>query len=124
MNTGYYRMLHSDCLSCGTTEAKFFHRYILGIDDLYEGLTSRIPQSSIWSPVRVAVDTLILGMLYYAPQGWTSDDSDAIERLKIQYGTSMCYPISLIAVLGSHVSVIPNSPGAFRNKLLHTKSKS
>lgn len=31
------------------------------------------------------------GMLYYAPQGWTSDDSDAIERLKIQYGTSLCY---------------------------------
>ena len=45
------------------------------------------------------------GMLYYAPQTWTSDDSDAIERLKIQYGTSLVYPISS---MGSHVSAIPN----------------
>ena len=44
-------------------------------------------------------------MLYYAPQGWVSDDSDAIERLKIQYGTSYCYPISSI---GAHVSAVPN----------------
>ncbi|WP_289684442.1 alpha-galactosidase, partial [Faecalibaculum rodentium] len=45
------------------------------------------------------------GMLYYAPQTWTSDDTDAVERLKIQYGTSMLYPISS---MGSHVSAIPN----------------
>jgi alpha-galactosidase len=57
-------------------------------------------------------------MLYYAPQGWTSDDSDAIERLKIQYGTSMCYPISS---MGSHVSVIPNHQ-VFRNTPLHTRA--
>ena len=44
-------------------------------------------------------------MLYYAPQGWTSDDTDAMERLKIQYGTSYCYPVSS---MGSHVSVTPN----------------
>lgn len=44
-------------------------------------------------------------MLYYAPQTWTSDDTDAVERLKIQYGTSMVYPLSSI---GSHVSAIPN----------------
>ena len=44
-------------------------------------------------------------MLYYAPQGWTSDDTDAIERLKIQYGTSMVYPVSC---MGSHVSASPN----------------
>ena len=44
-------------------------------------------------------------MLYYAPQAWASDDSDAIERLKIQYGTSMLYPISSI---GAHVSIVPN----------------
>lgn len=45
------------------------------------------------------------GMLYYAPQGWISDDTDAIERLKIQYGTSMVYPLSS---MGSHVSASPN----------------
>lgn len=44
-------------------------------------------------------------MLYYAPQTWTSDDSEAIERLKIQYGTSMAYPLSS---MGAHVSSIPN----------------
>ena len=43
------------------------------------------------------------GILYYAPQGWTSDDTDAAERVKIQYGTSMCYPVSS---MGSHVSVV------------------
>ena len=44
-------------------------------------------------------------MLYYAPQAWVSDDSDAVERLKIQYGTSFCYPISS---MGAHVSAVPN----------------
>ena len=58
------------------------------------------------------------GLLYYAPQGWASDDSDAIERLKIQYGTSMCYPISSI---GSHVSVVPNHQ-VFRVTPLETRA--
>ena len=58
------------------------------------------------------------GMLYYAPQAWTSDDSDAIERLKIQYGTSLCYPVSS---MGSHVSVIPNHQ-VNRNTPLHTRA--
>ena len=44
-------------------------------------------------------------MLYYSPQIWCSDDTDAIERLKIQYGTSMCYPCSCF---GAHVSDSPN----------------
>lgn len=44
-------------------------------------------------------------MLYYAPQAWTSDDTDAVERLKIQYGTSFVYPLSSI---GAHVSAVPN----------------
>ena len=44
-------------------------------------------------------------MLYYAPQTWTSDDTDAYERLRIQYGTSLVYPIS---AMGSHVSAVPN----------------
>ena len=44
-------------------------------------------------------------MLYYSPQAWTSDDTDAVERLKIQYGTSYGYPI---VSMGSHVSAVPN----------------
>ena len=45
------------------------------------------------------------GMSYYMPQTWASDDTDAVERLKIQYGTSIVYPVSSI---GSHASTIPN----------------
>jgi alpha-galactosidase len=45
------------------------------------------------------------GMLYYTPQIWCSDNTDAIERLRIQYGTSFGYPISAV---GSHVSAVPN----------------
>lgn len=45
------------------------------------------------------------GMLFYAPQIWCSDNTDAFERLKIQYGTSMVYPCSAI---GAHVSASPN----------------
>jgi alpha-galactosidase len=44
-------------------------------------------------------------MLYYMPQTWTSDDTDAVERLKIQYGTSILYPSS---AMGAHVSAVPN----------------
>lgn len=44
-------------------------------------------------------------MLYYAPQGWVSDNTDAIERSKIQFGTSVVYPLSS---MGTHVSDIPN----------------
>ena len=56
--------------------------------------------------------------MYYAPQGWASDNSDAVERLKIQYGTSFCYPISSI---GSHVSVSPNHQ-VLRHTPLHTRA--
>ena len=45
------------------------------------------------------------GMMYYTPQIWCSDDTDAIERLDIQYGTSFCYPVS---TMGAHVSACPN----------------
>ena len=58
------------------------------------------------------------GILYYAPQGWTSDDTDAAERVKIQYGTSMCYPVSS---MGSHVSVVPNHQ-LNRKTPLHTRA--
>ena len=51
------------------------------------------------------MDDFDLGMLYYSPQIWCSDDTDAVERLSVQYGTSFCYPISAV---GSHVSAVPN----------------
>lgn len=98
-------------------QGEVFHRYILGVYDLYERLTSEFPEV-LFESCSSGGGRFDPGMLYYAPQGWTSDDSDAIERLKIQYGTSMCYPISS---MGSHVSVIPNHQ-VFRKTPLHTRA--
>lgn len=80
------------------------HRYILGVYDLYERLTSEFPKV-LFESCASGGSRFDPGMLYYAPQTWTSDDTDAIERLKIQYGTSIVYPLSSI---GAHVSDIPN----------------
>ena len=98
-------------------QGEVFHRYILGVYDLYERLTSAFPEI-LFESCASGGGRFDPGMLYYAPQGWASDDSDAVERLKIQYGTSMCYPISSI---GSHVSVTPNHQ-VFRNTPLHTRA--
>ena len=85
-------------------QKEFFHRYILGVYDLYERLTSKFPHI-LFESCASGGARFDPGMLYYAPQAWTSDDTDAVERLKIQYGTSMVYPISS---MGTHVSAIPN----------------
>ena len=98
-------------------QGEVFHRYILGVYDLYERLTSNFPEVRFESCASGG-GRFDPGILYYAPQGWASDDSDAVERLKIQYGTSMCYPISSI---GAHVSVTPNHQ-VFRNTPLHTRA--
>ncbi|SFM18559.1 alpha-galactosidase [Gracilibacillus orientalis] len=80
------------------------HRYILGVYDLYERLTSEFPEI-LFESCASGGCRFDPGMLYYAPQTWTSDDTDAVERLKIQYGTSFVYPISS---MGAHVSAVPN----------------
>ena len=85
-------------------QGEVFRRYILGVCDLYERLSSAFPHV-LFESCASGGGRFDPGILYYAPQGWTSDDTDAIERVKIQYGTSMCYPISS---MGSHVSVVPN----------------
>ncbi len=85
-------------------QGKVCHKYILGVYELYERLTSRFPHV-LFESCASGGARFDPGMLYYAPQGWTSDDTDAIERLKIQYGTSMFYPVSC---MGSHVSASPN----------------
>ncbi len=85
-------------------QGEFFHRYILGVYKLYEKLTKEFP-NVLFESCASGGGRFDLGMMYYAPQAWCSDDTDAIERLKIQYGTSLVYPISTI---GSHVSAIPN----------------
>lgn len=97
-------------------QGEVFHRYILGVYDLYERLTSEFPQV-LFESCSSGGGRFDAGMLYYAPQGWASDCSDGIERLKIQYGTSFCYPISSI---GAHVSAVPNHQ-VYRKTPLHTR---
>ena len=98
-------------------QGKVFHKYILGVYDLYDRLTSKFPEI-LFESCSSGGARFDPGMLYYAPQTWTSDDTDAVERLKIQYGTSMVYPISS---MGSHVSAIPNHQ-LFRETPLNTRA--
>jgi alpha-galactosidase len=88
----------------GDRQAETGHRYILGLYELLERLTARFP-SILFESCSGGGGRFDPGMLYYMPQTWTSDDTDAIERLKIQYGTSLVYPIS---TMGAHVSAVPN----------------
>jgi alpha-galactosidase len=80
------------------------HRYMLGLYKVYEKITAAFP-NILFEGCSGGGGRFDAGTLYYMPQIWTSDDTDAIERLKIQYGTSIVYPIS---TMGSHVSAIPN----------------
>lgn len=85
-------------------QGEVFHRYILGLYDFLEKLTQRFPNLLI-EGCSGGGGRFDAGMMYYHLQIWCSDDTDAIERLDIQYGTSFGYPISTV---GSHVSVCPN----------------
>jgi len=85
-------------------QGKVMHEYILGVYNLYDRLTTRFPEI-LFESCASGGARFDPGMLYFAPQTWCSDDTDAGERIKIQYGTSMVYPISAI---GAHVSASPN----------------
>ncbi|MGG6433658.1 alpha-galactosidase [Anoxybacillus sp. D401a] len=80
------------------------HRYILGLYELLERLTYTFPHV-LFESCASGGNRFDPGMLYYMPQSWASDNTDAFERIKIQYGTSLVYPISSI---GAHVSAVPN----------------
>jgi len=85
-------------------QGEFFHRYILGVYDLYERLTRAFPEV-LFESCAGGGGRFDAGLLAYAPQAWTSDDTDAVERLAIQWGTSIPYPLSS---MGAHVSAVPN----------------
>ncbi len=85
-------------------QASLSHRYVLGLYSLLQTLTARFPHLFI-EGCSGGGGRFDFGMLYYVPQIWTSDNSDAMSRLKIQYGTSLVYPPSTMA---AHVSAVPN----------------
>ncbi|WP_071130596.1 alpha-galactosidase [Enterococcus timonensis] len=85
-------------------QGEVFHRYILGVYNLYEKILTKFPDLLIESCAGGG-GRFDPGLLYYAPQTWASDDTDAVERLKIQSGASMVYPLSTI---GGHISAVPN----------------
>ncbi|MBO6159359.1 MAG: alpha-galactosidase [Firmicutes bacterium] len=80
------------------------HRYMLGLYRVLDEVTSAFPDV-LFESCSGGGGRFDAGMLYYMPQTWTSDDTDAVERLKIQYGTSLVYPAS---AMGAHVSASPN----------------
>ena len=80
------------------------HRYVLGLYKLMDALTKQFPEV-LFEFCSAGGNRFDLGMMYYMPQGWTSDNTDAIERQGIQYATSYAYPIS---TMGAHVSAVPN----------------
>ncbi|MBQ2735921.1 MAG: alpha-galactosidase [Clostridia bacterium] len=89
-------------------QGEVYHRYMLGLYDLLERITSKFPHI-LFESCSGGGGRFDCGMLYYMPQVWTSDNSDAIDRLKIQYGTSFAYPVR---TMGAHVSVCPNHQNA------------
>lgn len=97
----------------------FAHQYILGLYRVLEAITSRFPDV-LFESCSGGGGRFDAGMLYYMPQTWTSDDTDAVERLYIQEGTGLVYPIS---AMGAHISAVPNhqvgriTPVPFRGKV-------
>ena len=85
-------------------QGEVLHRYVLGLYEMQEALVSRYP-GLLLENCSGGGGRFDPGMLYYSPQIWCSDNTDAIDRLLIQYGTSFAYPVS---TMGAHVSVCPN----------------
>ncbi len=85
-------------------QGEVLHRYILGLYKLLDIITPRFP-NILFEGCSGGAGRNDPGMLYYMPQNWGSDDTDAAERMYIQYGASMVYPISSIC---AHVSAVPN----------------
>lgn len=93
-----------------------FHSYILGMYRVFDELTSRFPDV-LWEGCASGGGRFDVGMLYYFPQIWTSDNMDPLDRLHIQFGTSLAYPAS---TMGAHIGSVPGdtsgrtTPMAFR----------
>lgn len=87
-----------------TPSPKTYHRYMLGLYRVLEILTTRFP-NVLWEGCASGGGRFDPGMLYYFSQFWVSDNTDAVDRIPIQFGTTVAYPAS---VMGCHVSDVPN----------------
>ncbi|MDR0784791.1 MAG: alpha-galactosidase [Treponema sp.] len=85
-------------------QGEFFHRYCLGVYSLYSRLTEAFPDI-LFESCASGGARFDGGILAFAPQGWLSDDTDAVQRLEIQRGASYFYPLNCI---GAHISAVPN----------------
>lgn len=95
----------ADVFSANVKEqGKVLYDYMLGVYRLLDQLTGEFPDI-LWEGCAGGGGRFDMGMLYYTPQIWCSDNTDAIDRIRIQHGTSFGYPLSAI---GSHVSAVPN----------------
>ena len=106
-----------DVFSRGTEDqGRVMYDYVLGLYDFLERIVTRYPNLLI-EGCSGGGGRFDAGMMYYTPQIWCSDNTDALDRLQIQYGTSFGYPVSAV---GSHVSAVPNHQTG-RITSLHTR---
>lgn len=106
----------SDIYSMEHSQGRVTYDYVLGVYDFLEKLLQKYPNILI-EGCSGGGGRFDAGMMYYTPQIWCSDNTDAVDRIRIQYGTSFFYPVS---VVGSHVSAVPNHQTG-RSTSLHTR---
>lgn len=105
-----------DIFSSTNFQGKVAYDFVLGVYDFLEKLMEKYPNILI-EGCSGGGGRFDAGMMYYTPQIWCSDNTDALDRLRIQYGTSFFYPMS---VIGAHVSAVPNHQTG-RSISLHTR---
>lgn len=106
----------ADVYSARNDQGKVAYDYVIGVYDFLEKLVRRYPHIMI-EGCSGGGGRFDAGMLYYTPQIWCSDNTDAVDRVRIQYGTSFFYPASAV---GAHVSAVPNHQTGRRTSL-HTR---
>ena len=106
----------AEAYSIKQNQGRVMYHYVLGVYDFLEKLIKRYPDLLI-EGCSGGGGRFDAGMMYYTPQIWCSDNTDALDRIRIQYGTSFFYPAS---VMGAHVSAVPNHQTG-RSVSLHTR---